>query len=415
THGVTGTILINGHERNVSEFQKSSCYIAQECAMMSYLTTEETLMTAADLKLERNGRLSVKSHAFKVREVLQVLGLLKAKDTLVAKLSGGEKKRLSIGVELLTNPPVMFFDEPTSGLDSVSSLQMISYLKCLAQAGRTVICTIHQPSSRLFEMFDDIYLLAEGQCLYSGPLEQLTNILEQKGFICPKYYNRADFVIEVACKERGNDTEKLITWTKNQYLNSKDFPILKTIETENKTTAIAMPVVDTPKHLYEYSTPFYFQLYVLTKRAMICTFRDSYIGLVRVLAHLFVGLLLGVLCYDIGNDASKVPTNVSCIFFFILFLFLLSPAVTILSIPMEATIFLHEHHNNWYSLKAYFISKVISDLPLQILCPTIFLIISYYLTGQPMDGMRMIEFLILCSLLSMCGQTLGFAVRRRIV
>ncbi|KAJ9599057.1 hypothetical protein L9F63_010449, partial [Diploptera punctata] len=111
THGVTGTILINGHERNVSEFQKSSCYIAQECAMMSYLTTEETLMTAADLKLGTNISKTVKKSL--VREVLQVLGLLKAKDTLVAKLSGGEKKRLSIGVELLTNPPVMFFDEPT--------------------------------------------------------------------------------------------------------------------------------------------------------------------------------------------------------------------------------------------------------------------------------------------------------------
>ena len=80
-----------------------------------------------------------------------------------------------------------------SGLDSVSSLQMVSYLKSLAQAGRTVICTVHQPSSRIFEMFDDIYLITEGQCIYSGPLNELTNVLEQEGFTCPKYYNRADF------------------------------------------------------------------------------------------------------------------------------------------------------------------------------------------------------------------------------
>ncbi|PSN45945.1 ATP-binding cassette sub-family G member 1 [Blattella germanica] len=145
-----------------------------------------------------------------VDEILLLLGLQKGKNTLVGKLSGGEQKRLSIGVELLTNPPIMFFDEPTSGLDSSSSLQVISYLKSLSQTGRTVICTIHQPSSRLFEMFDDIYLLSQGQCLYSGPLDQLTAVFEEEGFTCPKYFNRADFVIEVSSKESGSNVERLV-------------------------------------------------------------------------------------------------------------------------------------------------------------------------------------------------------------
>jgi ABC-type multidrug transport system ATPase subunit len=80
-----------------------------------------------------------------------------------------------------------------SGLDSLSALQVISHLKSLAEGGRTVICSVHQPSSKLFEIFDDVFLIKEGQCLYSGPVSDLTCILGEAGFHCPSFYNRADF------------------------------------------------------------------------------------------------------------------------------------------------------------------------------------------------------------------------------
>lgn len=108
-------------------------------------------------------------------------------------MSGGEKKRLSIGTELITNPQIMFFDEPTSGLDSSASVQIISHLRELAGTGRTIICVVHQPSSRLLEIFDDLYVLSEGQCLYRGTMNNLLNVLHESGFVCPNYYNRADF------------------------------------------------------------------------------------------------------------------------------------------------------------------------------------------------------------------------------
>ena len=80
-----------------------------------------------------------------------------------------------------------------SGLDSLSALQVISHLKSLAESGRTVVCSIHQPSSKLFEIFDDVFLIKEGQCLYNGPVSDLTHILREAGFQCPSFYNRADF------------------------------------------------------------------------------------------------------------------------------------------------------------------------------------------------------------------------------
>ncbi|XP_055683570.1 ATP-binding cassette subfamily G member 4 [Lutzomyia longipalpis] len=406
--GVEGSILINGAPRDKNDFRNKSSYILQNFPMLGNLTTLETLKIAADLKLPVKISTEVKQKV--IYDITQLLGLDKCLNTRVKKLSGGEQKRLSIGVELVTNPPVMFFDEPTSGLDSVSCVQVVTHLRELAHSGRTVICVIHQPSSRILELFDDIYVLSEGHCIYSGPVDGVISALKEAGYECPQYYNRADFALEVASQDREGSFEALLESQRNKY----PLPLQDPDDSSNEVTYVTKSkssggkqklVQKTQKLMYPISG--WNQFLVLSRRSLLCTYRDFFFAQLRVISHIFVGILLGLVFFDIGSYASKVLTNISCLFFFLLFIFFGNAMPTALSYPSEASVFLREHLNNWYSLGSYFASKIIADLPLQIICPSVFILIGYFLSGQPKEEDRFAMMWLICLLTAISAQAMG--------
>lgn len=432
---IEGSITVNKEPRNLTQFRQMSCYITQDFAILQCLSVRETLNIAANLKL--GSTLSKQKKQAVVEDIASALGLKEALDTRVSQLSGGEKKRLSIGVELVTNPPIMFFDEPTSGLDSYSSFQIMTYLQNLAREGRTVIVVIHQPSSRLLELIDDILLLAQGMCLFNGPLNQLLPTLSSVGLQCPQYYNRADFALEIACKERGDCINELANLAKKIYSErSADFykdpsPEDKTINDMKLATETSAMLTngningmvtidlkdsgDTRARTKKYSkrTPYgaskLTQFLILFHRSTICSLRDFRLAFLRVTAHIVVALLLGLVYYDFGNDAAKVSSNFSCIFFIVIFNFYGTAMHTVLTFPMEASVIVREHFNNWYSLGIYYLSKVLSDLPLMVLCPTLFVSLAYYLTGQIHEWDRFFMLWLVSVCLTIIAQSIGCA------
>jgi ABC-type multidrug transport system ATPase subunit len=134
-----------------------------------------------------------------VNNLLEMLRLTGCADTIIGSplvkgISGGERKRTALAMEMVTSPGILFLDEPTSGLDTFSASNVVEILKNLAISGKTVVSTIHQPSSDIFHMFDDLCLLAEGKIVYLGPVSKVVHYFTKLGYPCPSYTNPADYL-----------------------------------------------------------------------------------------------------------------------------------------------------------------------------------------------------------------------------
>jgi ABC-type multidrug transport system ATPase subunit len=137
-----------------------------------------------------------------VIDIISELGLIKAKDTPIGNervrgVSGGERKRCNIAVQLISNPSVLFLDEPTSGLDSFQAQAVMEAMKTMAQSGRLVVSVIHQPRSSIFDMFDKLLLLSRGRTMYMGDASSAADWFASRGLPCPKLFNPSDFFLDI--------------------------------------------------------------------------------------------------------------------------------------------------------------------------------------------------------------------------
>nr|CAD7434707.1 unnamed protein product [Timema monikensis] len=476
--GTGGQILVNGRDRNkrsLDEFSRLSCYIMQDDHLREVLTARESMSIASSLKLgrstgsigergsgerqnsskerealteqwqgergsgerqnsgkereaqvrertvarrEKERQNSSKRREAQIEELLEMLGLTECQKTRCAQLSGGQKKRLSIALELISNPPVLFLDEPTTGLDSSSCSQCVALLKQLAQDGRTVICTIHQPSAKIFEMFDHLYTLSEGRCVYQGSIVELMPFLEGFGLQCPPYHNPADFLLEAATGEFGTEvstlalaaeslkrTEERSTILRSQYNLAKEKQKDPTqnngaVVDEGEDVAIS---INKPASVWD-------QFLIIYLRNLVIMRRDYSNVTVRVLAHLLIGLLFGYLYKGVGNNGNTVLANYVYIYGSTLFLVYTGKMSVMLMFPLEFQMLTREHFNRWYSLPPYLLSVILIEAPIQVISSLMYLVISYLLTDQIMEPQRMGLFIMLGVTVSLTAQGAGFLV-----
>ncbi|XP_072385495.1 ATP-binding cassette sub-family G member 1-like [Diabrotica undecimpunctata] len=420
TLGATGQILINGTTRNLKQFRKMSRYIMQEDLIQPMLTVEEAMMIAANLKLGDTLSPSDKSSA--IDEILSLLRLDKAKRTSTSRLSGGERKRLSIALELLNNPPVLFLDEPTTGLDDLSCSQCISLLKKIAEGGRTVICSIHTPSAKIFSQFDNVYILSDGQCVYQGYGPEVVSYLSKVGIECPKHYNPADFIIEVCCNEYGNFQERMVSVIdngRNIYKTYGNVPQLQEVElsdkVDNRSSISSISIkeevyADLSSSDFNHESTWFSQFWILTTRLWVQMWRDKTYLVMRTVLYVILALLIGSLYYGMGQDGSKTIFNFGFYYCCLIFFMYIPMMPMLLQFPREIQLVKREHFNKWYRLSAYFSALSFSTVPVQLCLGIVYVSCVYLLTDQPLELRRISMFFFICILTSVISESLGLLI-----
>ncbi|XP_011312172.1 ATP-binding cassette sub-family G member 1 [Fopius arisanus] len=403
--GSTGTIdyIIGTSKQNYKAYKKASCYIQQDDQLHGLFTTLEAMKMAADLKLGTS--LSQESKNFLIDDILETLDLTKTKETRCDRLSGGQKKRFSIALELLDNPPVMFLDEPTTGLDSSSTLQCIAMLQHLAKGGRTIVCTIHQPSAGIYEMFDHIYLIASGLCMFQGSPANTVPFFSSLGLQCPRYHNPADYMIEVVSKEYGDFSDQLTaaasgpkSWRSGFIRKAFLVTSFSRKNIEQKATVIVTPPTE------------FLRFFVLFRRCVIQLYRDWTVTHLKLILHFLVGILLGLFYADAGANGSKTINNCGFLLVTVIYLCYTSMMPAVLRFPSELPIIKKEKFNNWYQLRTYYVAHLIANLPVQMLFAVVYSSVSYFMSSQPHDWSRFSMFLMGATLTTTISESFGLVL-----
>ncbi|KAM0062878.1 putative ABC-type D-allose transporter [Helianthus debilis subsp. tardiflorus] len=228
-----GKVVFDGAEMSPSLIKRTSAYIMQDDRLFPMLTVYETLMFAADFRL---GSIAKAEKKQRVETLIEQLGLTSARNTYIGDegtrgVSGGERRRVLIGVDIIHGPSLLFLDEPTSGLDSTSAQSVIEKVHNIARAGSTVVLTIHQPSSRILLLLDHLIILARGQLMYQGSPKDVGPHLGRMGRKVPKGENAIEFLIDVIQRydqsEYGVDAlaKFVATGTKPPMLSDDETPV----------------------------------------------------------------------------------------------------------------------------------------------------------------------------------------------
>ena len=466
TGKVTGSIKVNGTEIDKEEYSKIIGFVDQDDYLLPTSTVYETVLNSALLRLPR--QLSFKAKQKRVYDVLEQLRIYDIKDRVIGSeyergISGGEKRRVSIACELVTSPQVLFLDEPTSGLDANNANNVIECLVRLANHyNKTLVVSIHQPRSSIFQLFDKLVLLSDGEMVYSGEAYKVSEFLKNEGYVCPQDYNIADYLIDVTFEPskfitkatiddvnatipsteaqnpihrvehvrrsltgtatqtewehlaihrdefrgllaQSENEEQTIGEVNSQLLHSlfKDGQYFQKLKFEiNELSSSGTEEELRIPHAYKAAT-FMQQVSILSSRTFKNVYRNPKLLLGNYMLTIFLGFFLGTLYYDVDNDISGFQNRLG-LFFFILTYFGFLTFTGLSSFALERLIFIKERSNHYYSPLAYYMAKVISDIfPLRVVPPILLGLIIYPLVGLNMANNGFGRFILILVLFNL--------------
>ncbi|KAM9476979.1 broad substrate specificity ATP-binding cassette transporter ABCG2-like [Clarias gariepinus] len=398
--GLSGEVLIDGAPQP-SNFKCLSGYVVQDDIVMGTLTVRENLCFSAALRLSSS--IKQKEKEARVNRLISELGLSEVANKrvgtqLIRGISGGERKRTSIGMEMIINPAVLFLDEPTTGLDASTASSVLLLLKQMANNGCNIIMSIHQPRYSIYQLFDNLTLLMRGKQVYHGPADDALGYFAEIGYICEAHNNPADFFLDVingdsiaATKARlltAEDLEFEESGDTNQGIENRLVEEYRKSKYAQETKAELEYIMrgkeysNKPKlRTITYNTGFFHQLHWVIKRSFRSLVLNLHTPILQFATTIYVALIVGIIFFAVKNNQSGLQNRFGALYF-------LSNSQcfnSLTAVQLFITgrkLFIHEYISGYYRVSVYFLSKILSDMFILHMIPAVVLTcIVYFMIG----------------------------------
>uniref|UniRef100_UPI00358EFC6B broad substrate specificity ATP-binding cassette transporter ABCG2 n=1 Tax=Myxine glutinosa TaxID=7769 RepID=UPI00358EFC6B len=402
--GLSGDVLVDGVPLP-PDFKCRSGYVVQDDVVMGTLTVRENLAFSAALRISNSPSLAERKE--RVERLLLELGITAVADSKVGTalrrgVSGGERKRTNIGMELITDPGVLFLDEPTTGLDASTANAVMRLLHRLSSNGKTIIFSIHQPRYSIFKLFDSITLLADGHMIFHGPAQEALSYFSANGYECEAHNNPADFFLDVV----NGDSTALDNKLENAVESHEELKIVERLSKQYSHSSFAKQTTQELERIEQMqikkghkkhfpnlkrnsstASSFFTQMSCLLKRTFLNLVRSPQASIAQLLVTLILGLIVGAIFFGVSDDAGGIQNRVGAMFFLTTNQCFGSLSAVELFIS-ERKIFVHEYISGYYHVSSYFISRISADLlPMRTLPGIIFSLLTYWMMGlQPKVG-----------------------------
>ncbi|CAL2036109.1 unnamed protein product [Caenorhabditis brenneri] len=399
-----GSITVNGVEMG-DKISSISGFAQQEELFVGTLTVKEYLMIQAKLRIDGTSEIREE----RVIDVLHQLKLWKCRDSKIGiigekkGISGGEARRLTFACEMLSNPSLLFADEPTTGLDSFMAESVIQILKGIAKTGRTIICTIHQPSSQLYQMFHRVIYLANGRTAFQGTPKESISFFEQCGHRIPNEYNPSEWIIYKLAVQPGQEKQSIdrIERIVEHYEGSAHLEqVMEELEDVSQKTQ--PPVMHKAK--------WWTQIWALFVRCGLDVWRAPQLTMSKIIQKILFGLFLGLLYWRTDYTPRGIH-NINGALFFIAGEYIYSTAYAIMMfLNNEFALVAREYHDGLYNLWTYYISRCISLMPLFSTDGLIMLFIVYWMIGLNTSVSQILLATLITLLASQAASAFGIAM-----
>lgn len=387
-----GHVHIGGKPTNKMDRTDKISFVEQHDMFLGLLTVREHMEFLSSLRLHK---LSKNIRKERYAQILDLLGLADLHDRQIMVLSGGEKKRLSIAEELLNDPPIMILDEPTSQLDSHMAATVVSTLQKLAkERQKSIIFSIHQPSSAIFESFDRVMFMAKGRVAYMGTPADLPGFLKSVGAPCPANYSVAE-------------------WTMEQISSRDAASVLSICRSATLESTIDVSKEENREEPADYSVdyaPFWVEIFAIVKRTFIQRKRQRMQTRLNYASTLTISLIAGAIFFGVKDDQASIRNRTGAVFF--LFVHPVFSAIFETSMPLvldAATLIREYKSKRLYRVSSYYIARTTGEIPIQLSFPFIYCAIIYWMVYWRYGDFAQFIFLMLTvQLACFTGQSYGY-------